>query len=811
MGIRKTYKISRKNKYKISEESQKHFLHCVGSKTPSGMYVKSPRYIDRQELEQIIQTISDEYNSNYNDGDLILYSDETFFSEMRVKQAFIQLQDMLKKDIIENFGQDEYEQWIKDEEPRNENSEKFATKTPMLDKYAPTVFRVLGEMPLVKRSYKKSMMTAPDDLAGEQQITTRGVHIDQVADGAAEVAEYIGANSNLSRLGGKIHDLGHVSNAHEGERTSDAIARLFNVGYTHHSTLSVDKLLKGGFLERVKEAIQKDRRFKPEDWPKLEEELWIAFDIALSHCGELSAEELEKSKPNRDKTTDQIKKDRDLSYSVKGHIKKIVPKTLEACIVRIEDVVSYIRTDINDGFTLKIINRFDNEYLKAIGAFAILGEENKKLYNLQNSVIVKKKALKAAIESGMYQLQHGENIPPDKKEALIATLRENIDKLNQVNKMKDRIAELNLIYGEQYVKSIPKYERKRKIPDLVRDVLQKDLIEFSVGKEYIGLSPMAFEAFSQLRNQNLRQIVMYTKREMDRKTLPEIKYNVVCGLKQALKDTGILQSYLGIKYTKEDYERFMKARKRIGVKTFEEQQQEDEEINEYEPAKDKSVKPEEYERRVCRHFLKLYRLNPRLVEELYQNAYNSVPARINDKVDIALLYLKRETLQARAKNGENVQEELAQIVEKIEKEKNSYLFDKLEPEILQLKEEIMNTYPDGMSDEQRQEFVEKHVDAIREDEEDLLAGALAVDYFNGMTDSTVLHAARMKGLIDEEVLAEEKKRGTYIDSALQKMEVNWKKEENKDKVFVQKALNFLNSLTQPEKPEQPQKNGEEGR
>ena len=69
------------------------------------------------------------------------------------------------------------------------------------------------------------------------------------------------------------------------------------------------------------------------------------MDGILAHNGEIL---LNKYKPNFNKTTEEFLEDLKNTYIKKNYSKQIVPMTMEACVVRISDIIAYIGKDIED-------------------------------------------------------------------------------------------------------------------------------------------------------------------------------------------------------------------------------------------------------------------------------------------------------------------------------------------------------------------------------------------------------------------------------------------------------------------------------
>ena len=95
------------------------------------------------------------------------------------------------------------------------------------------------------------------------------------------------------------------------------------------------------------------------------------LDGILCHNGEV----LEKKYTFKEKTKEDFLNDYNLCYKDKSH--KLVPMTLEGCVVRISDIIGYIGRDIEDAIMLNIIKEEDiPQDIKDV-----LGSDNKSIIN----------------------------------------------------------------------------------------------------------------------------------------------------------------------------------------------------------------------------------------------------------------------------------------------------------------------------------------------------------------------------------------------------------------------------------------------
>jgi dGTPase len=90
------------------------------------------------------------------------------------------------------------------------------------------------------------------------------------------------------------------------------------------------------------------------------------LDGILSHNGEMLSKTYS---PKTDKNWDIFLNELNNCYSIKGFSNKLIPMTLEGCVMRISDVIAYVGRDVEDAITLKVIKRSDipDEVAKVLG------------------------------------------------------------------------------------------------------------------------------------------------------------------------------------------------------------------------------------------------------------------------------------------------------------------------------------------------------------------------------------------------------------------------------------------------------------
>jgi dGTPase len=173
-------------------------------------------------------------------------------------------------------------------------------------------------------------------LVQNDHITHRVLHVQLVSKIARTIGRFLGLNEDLIEAISLGHDIGHTPFGHDGETFLSEICRANGVGAFLHNIQSVQ------FLDRVER--------KGKGWNLCLQTL----DGILCHDGEIHNQRLE---PFRAKTFETI--DREITSKQHDPSVQLVPMTLEGCVVRMADTISYIGRDIEDAIRLNMIRRSD--------------------------------------------------------------------------------------------------------------------------------------------------------------------------------------------------------------------------------------------------------------------------------------------------------------------------------------------------------------------------------------------------------------------------------------------------------------------
>ena len=164
-------------------------------------------------------------------------------------------------------------------------------------------------------------------------ITHRALHVQLVSKIARTIGKILNLNLDLIEAMALGHDIGHTPFGHTGERFLNDICIKENIGYFRHNAQSV-RALKD--IEGINITLQ-------------------TLDGILAHNGEMLQSEYRPQEKTKEEFLEELKK----AFIEENFDKKIVPMTLEGCVVRICDIIAYIGRDIEDAIVVGTIKRED--------------------------------------------------------------------------------------------------------------------------------------------------------------------------------------------------------------------------------------------------------------------------------------------------------------------------------------------------------------------------------------------------------------------------------------------------------------------
>jgi dGTPase len=173
-------------------------------------------------------------------------------------------------------------------------------------------------------------------LIQNDHITHRVLHVQLVSKIARTIGRFLRLNEDLIEAIALGHDIGHIPFGHDGERILSELCRSHGIGFFHHNVQSVH------FLDKVER--------KGKGWNLCLQTL----DGILCHDGEIHNQQL---KPQPRKNFADLEDE--MAAKIKDPDIDLIPMTMEGCVVRMADTISYIGRDIEDAIRLGIIERKD--------------------------------------------------------------------------------------------------------------------------------------------------------------------------------------------------------------------------------------------------------------------------------------------------------------------------------------------------------------------------------------------------------------------------------------------------------------------
>lgn len=166
-------------------------------------------------------------------------------------------------------------------------------------------------------------------LVENDHITHRGLHVQLVSSFARGIAEILRLNLDLVEAISLGHDVGHPPFGHEGEGYLSELSQEFGEGVFAHPWQSCRLLSR---IEPLNLGL-------------------AVYDGFLCHDGGMRTLKLE---PRFGKTWNDHEADLKMKLDDPEH--NIIPGTLEGCLVKLCDTMSYIGRDIEDAISIGIIS-----------------------------------------------------------------------------------------------------------------------------------------------------------------------------------------------------------------------------------------------------------------------------------------------------------------------------------------------------------------------------------------------------------------------------------------------------------------------
>ena len=259
-------------------------------------------------------------------------------------------------------------------------------------------------------------------LIENDHITHRVLHVQLVSKIARTIGRFLSLNEDLIEAIALGHDIGHIPFGHDGERILSQICHDNGIGYFHHNVQSVQ------FLDRVER--------KGKGWNLCQQTL----DGILTHDGEVHNMQLT---PHRNKDFADLEKE--AQSKIRDPDTSLMPMTLEGCVVRMTDTISYIGRDIEDAIRLGLVKRSEIP-TKCI---QLLGNTNGTIvFNLVSDVI-----------KSSYQKPYV-TFSPEASEALLELKNFNLEHIYMNPKIKTHLGTIKSLFELLYDRFLTDLENK---------------------------------------------------------------------------------------------------------------------------------------------------------------------------------------------------------------------------------------------------------------------------------------------------------------------------------------------------------------
>lgn len=274
-------------------------------------------------------------------------------------------------------------------------------------------------------------------------ISKRITHVQFVSKIARTIGRALELNEDLIEAASLGHDLGHPPFGHCGEKALSELSLKYEGKVFTHNVQSVRTLMdleNNGNGKNISVQV---------------------LDAILCHNGELLEETYYPVKKSKDEFLEEYNK----CYDSLDNSKILHPMTLEGCVVRISDIVSYAGKDIEDAIRLGIIKKDDIP--KSITD--ILGDNNAEIVNTLVTDIIDNSYNKPYIK-----------LSKEVFDALNLLIQFNYEHIYHVINAKEEVK----YYAVMYEKLFESYLKALENKDLANDIYSVFLKDMS--NEYIS-------------------------------------------------------------------------------------------------------------------------------------------------------------------------------------------------------------------------------------------------------------------------------------------------------------------------------------
>ena len=326
--------------------------------------------------------------------------------------------------------------------------------------YFRDIDRIIYSLSYTRYLDKTQVFSELDD----DHISKRMTHVQMVSKIARTIGRALRLNEDLIEATALGHDIGHVPFGHVGEAILNEISLRVNEGYFNHNIQSVREFM---FIENDGRGLNLTLQ---------------TLDGIMCHNGEL---ELKKYEPIK-KDKDTFIKEYESCYKDEENNKRLIPMTLEGCVVRISDIIAYLGRDIEDAIRLNMLKIDDlpNNIRE------LLGSSNKEIINTfildiidnsygKNYISMSDKVFEALKELKIFNYEHIYKIASTQKQR--DNWKNTFNKIFEYSldavKSNNKEADVNKVFlskmSEEYLKNT---SDERKVIDFIAGMTDDYLI-----------------------------------------------------------------------------------------------------------------------------------------------------------------------------------------------------------------------------------------------------------------------------------------------------------------------------------------------
>ena len=284
-------------------------------------------------------------------------------------------------------------------------------------------------------------------LIKNDHITHRVLHVQLASKIGRTVGRLLRLNEDLIEAIALGHDIGHTPFGHDGEKFLSSLCESHHLGPFLHNIQSVR------FLQEIER--------KGRGWNLTLQVL----DGIFCHNGELHVQAL---RPNPHK--DFVQLEREMEHKKSDPSLDVLPMTLEGCVVRMADTISYIGRDIEDAIRLGLIRRED------------IPQQCKRVLGDTNGTIVYRLVEDLVLNSiGKPHISFSEEVA----EALRELKEFNQDRIYQCSKVKEQTSKVRLMFELLFEKYLNDLEKGNEDSDIFTGFLE------GMAPEYKEKTPLA--------------------------------------------------------------------------------------------------------------------------------------------------------------------------------------------------------------------------------------------------------------------------------------------------------------------------------